>query len=142
MSMNKKDLFKDRTPEEIEEMLRSNRDIIEHDTRRVEFLPGEIQQFKNDLADSSATLFELSAELDRVKARFKEQMKPHQKTIARCAQSLAEKTYEAELELFGIADHEGGTMDFYNIAGEYIYSRPLKAAERQASIHNLNHKTA
>jgi len=65
-------------------------------------------------------------------------MKPHKKTVARCSQALSEKTYEAEVQLFGIADHNTGTMDFYNITGEFIYSRPLRATERQASIHSLN----
>lgn len=136
-SLDKKDLFKGRTASEIDDMLRTNRDIVEFDSRRIPFLPGEIAIFKDDLADASANLFELSAELDKIKKKFKDAMKPHQKQVARCAQALSEKTYEAEVELFGIADHGTGTMDFYNIAGEFIYSRPLRGTERQATIHSI-----
>lgn len=134
---DKKDLFKGRNQYEVAEMLNSNRDVLETDSRRIAFLPGELQQFEKDLGESSATLYELNTELDKVKARIKELAKPHKKTVARCAQALSEKTYEAEVQLFGIADHNTGTMDFYNIGGEFIYSRPLKSTERQASIHSI-----
>lgn len=135
--IDKKDLFKGRNPSEIDDMLRANRDIVEIDTRRLAFLPGEIAIFKDELADATAQVWEMQKELDKIKKRFKEAMKPHQKQVARCAQALSEKTYEAEVELFGIADHGTGTMDFYNIAGEFIYSRPLRGTERQATIHSI-----
>lgn len=135
--MSKTDLFKDKKPRDIIEALESNAYTTEKQTVRIPFMQGEIEQFKNRLAEASASNFEIEFEKKKVTSKFDEQLKPLRKEISECSKALSDKTYESEETLFGLANYEDGTMDFYNDKGEFINSRPLRASEGQASIHSL-----
>ncbi len=139
---NKTDLFKGQKPGDVLEALESNAYLKEKTQVQLPLTQGEIDQLSDQLAISAGALYGVTEEKARADKKFKALMDPLKKEVARCSKALHEKSYEVDAVLYGLANFEDGTMDFYDEKGQYISSRRLKSSERQGSIHTLTTKTA
>lgn len=142
MTVKKTDLFKDKKPGDILEMLEANAYSKEATQVQLPYTPGEVEKISDQLATASGNLYGLQEEKARLDAKYKKLMDPLKKEVTRCSKALYDKTYEVDAVVYGLANYDDGTMDYYDEKGNFIRSRALKASERQGSVHSLMNKTA
>jgi hypothetical protein len=102
---------------------------------------------REQLADNSIKYFELSEELKKKKAEFKEQMEPLTRDNQQIMQELKTGQAENDGELFFVPNYEPrkdfpkGSMEIYDDKGYLISERRLQPGEQQDRLHFIKPET-
>jgi len=102
------------------------------------YSPGELQMFKDDYCALMEAFTGVEDELKELSSPLKERMKDLKAQAKIFMEKLKSKCEKTEGEIFGFDNQEDGTMDYYDIHGEYISSRRLFPNERQIKLRATN----
>lgn len=137
--MAKDDLFKGMDKREILTMLRTNAHFVQNNVETtMPLTEEEIQEYKDNLAVSSAERHKIEAEKTAVLEKFKEQLSPHKKVIAETSKILANGHKIVVTDLYALQDYDNDRMVFYTPDGEIHSTRRLRSNEKESiSIKKL-----
>jgi hypothetical protein len=104
------------------------------------FTPSEMDEMKDNLADKSIELNALEEDYEEIKSDHKAKTKPIKKAISGLLENIKAKGQTISEEVYQINDYENNRALFYNKEGEEVFSRPLKADEKQTTIYSMARK--
>src|SRR3990167_499592 len=102
------------------------------------YSPGELQIFKDDYCRIMESFSNAEDELAELSMPLKEKMKALKSQAKEFMQKLKSKCEKTEATIYGFDNQEDRTMDYYDIAGEYVSSRRLLPNERQIKLRAAN----
>jgi hypothetical protein len=127
----------DAHPEERRRVMSDTADKKETGTYIKVLSEEEIYERRELLADSSIKLREISEEKKAVLADFKAKEDPVKKQIDNVLTQLKTGQEDRIGDLYLMANHTDGVMEYFDNDGNFIKSRRLKPEERQGKIYNL-----
>lgn len=129
-----KEVLEGKSPEKRLEILRANADKVEQQKVKTNYTEQQMAEMKVEAMASSIELVKLDKAKKKAAKKFNDQIKPLKESSEELLLSIDKGYYEAEQEVFGIANQEAGMMEFFDMEGEMISSRPLLKSERQLKI--------
>jgi hypothetical protein len=130
-------------PEEVRaEYLEANADSIEEIGYVRKFSNEELDELKQELAESSIEINDIEEEKKGVVDRFKKRVEPLQKGVKTNLKKIKEKSEFVKENCYKFTYQEQGMVGYYNDRGELVSSRPLRGDERQGRIFPLRTGTA
>lgn len=105
------------------------------------YSPEEVTEKKQELAEKSIRVGDITDEIKNVTAPLKAEKKVIEnevKDIRAKIRAKGETNYE---QVYFFDDQENGLMNAYDVQGKFLYSRPLTPGEKQRSIHTMDSKT-
>lgn len=134
-----KKLFeKEKDPNQRAQLIESNAYCTEKTIVRRPYSPNELQQFKDDYCLLMEGFTSVEEELKELSQPLKERMKDFKSQAKTFMDKLKSKCEKTEGMIYGFDNQEDGTMDFYDIHGEYISSRRLFPNEKQTKLKAIN----
>jgi hypothetical protein len=115
--------------------------VVENFSYFKKFTPAEMDEMKDNLADKSIELNALQEEFDEVKSLHKDKTKPIKKAISGLLTNIKAKGQTIVEEVYQINIQEENRAYFYNQAGEEVFSRPLKADEKQKTLFSIERES-
>jgi hypothetical protein len=115
-------------------LLADNADAIEEIGYSRRFTPDELNERKEELADTSISISEIDEEKKASDAAFKLRRKPLDERKATLIEELKTKSQFVREECYKFIYHEERMVGFYNADGELVSSRPLMPHEMQRTI--------
>ena len=115
-------------------LLEHNADAIEEIGYSRRFTPDELNERKEELADTSISISEIDEEKKASDAGFKLRRKPLDERKATLIEELKTKSQFVREECYKFIYHEERMVGFYNADGELVSSRPLMPQEMQKTI--------
>jgi hypothetical protein len=97
----------------------------------------EMAALRFNLESESIKLANLQDELVAFRNQLNASIKKHKAEVRSILYSLRNRTESVTGEVFLVADHELGRMQYVTPTGEIIYHRPLTAPERQGNVFKL-----
>jgi hypothetical protein len=131
-------LFQDQPLEERRRILRDSADKIEETTYLKPLSEDELSVRREAFTEGSIKLGQMEDELEEVKEKYKEKMKPLKDQNKEVLYELKHRQAAVTGPLFLIADHDEGMMGTYDENGELISSRKLRPEEKQLTINHLS----
>lgn len=119
---------------ERERFLKDNCDQVVEKGYMKPFESGELQKFKDDLAEVSIELNDIEEEKKDAMFIFKEKAKPLNEERAELLKNIKQKSVFVSENCFKFIDRDEKMVGFYNSEGLLIESRPANADELQLSI--------
>lgn len=136
--VNGPDLFQDEPIEKRPELLESNAHSVVIENVKRDFSDEELQTMKDELADESIIRRDKQSELREITKTYKAEINKLNVTINSKIADLKAKSFTVTNEkVFLLDDQDNGVMNAYDGAGQFLYSRPLKRAEKQTKVHSL-----
>lgn len=133
--MKKEKLFsEDLTSAERLQILKDNCEKSENFTYSKPLTPEELSVAKDTYSQNAIKLNALNSELDDVKKEFKEKMKPIEIEQSKTLEIIKHQAEVVNEEVFLMANHEAGDMEYYNSSGDMVYTRKLMPQERQTRM--------
>jgi hypothetical protein len=126
---------------ERERFLKDNCDQVVEKGYMKPFESGELQKFKDDLAEVSIALNDIDEEKKEVMSVFKEKSKPLNEEMKELLMNIKQKAVFVSENCFKFIDRDEKMVGFYNSEGLMIESRPANADELQLSIFTGVSKT-
>jgi len=115
-------------------LLESNCDAIEELGYTRRFTPEELNERKEELADTSIRISDVEAEKKDADAVFKTRLKPLKSRKTELIEQLKTQTEFVREDCYKFIDHDERLVGFYNSDGELVSSRPIMAQEMQKTI--------
>ena len=115
-------------------LLADNADAIEEIGYSRRFTPDELNERKEELADTSIYISEIDEEKKASDAEFKLRRKPLDERKATLIEELKTKSQFVREECYKFIFHEERMVGFYNQDGELVSSRTLMPQEMQRTI--------
>lgn len=130
-------LFQNLSEEDRIKNLEANADSVEEFGYMRTFTNDELDEFKQELAESSIEINDIEEEKKEIVDGFKKRMEPLQKVVKTNLKRIKEKSEFVKEDCFKIIDRVEGAVGYYNNRGELVSSRPLRGDERQGRIFPL-----
>lgn len=132
--MNKKQLFKDETPNQRKQMLEDN--CLRKETTEVEhsFTPDEKEEMKNEFSELSINIDGYNDELKKARKKHREKTTAIKEEAQLLITKLRVGSEKREKELYLMPDYENSIMEFYDESGAFVSSRKMKPNEKQLTI--------
>ena len=111
--------------------------VVENFSYFKKFTPAELEEMKDELAEKSIELNAIEADFRDVKKMHKDRVKPIKNAVVSILGHIKDKGITVVEEVYQINDHESNRAFFYNSNGEEVFSRPLKADEKQKTIFSI-----
>ncbi len=124
-------LFSGYSPNEREQLLRDNANAIEEKGYMKPFSDDEVNEQKDNLAQTVISISQIEQEKKDVNADFKARLKPLETEKKTLLEHIKNKSEYVVEDCFKIIDHETEMVGYYNKDGLLIESRPIRANERQ-----------
>jgi hypothetical protein len=135
-------LFPDKDEATRLELMKDNCTSTDIDLVKEFFTEEELTSMKAELSEVAIERDATEDELKEVSKGFRDKikgMKQHEKALLK---DLKNKYVASTQSVYHFADHDLGLMATYNKRGELIAQRKLRPNERQATIFEMNAKTA
>lgn len=117
--------------------LKDNCDNVEPFGYTRNFTQEEMDAMKDNLAEVSIELDQLSIEKKEVVAEIKSKIKPKERVKADLLTKIREKSEFVKEDCFKFIDQEAGKVGYYNSEGVLVYERGIKPDERQTRMFAL-----
>ncbi|MBO6117334.1 MAG: hypothetical protein J6P44_02200 [Bacteroidales bacterium] len=114
--------------------LKDNCDEVVEKSYYKQFTNQQMQDFKEDLADTEIQLNGIEREFEVVKSDFKGRMKPLKERKDKIVENIRMKSEFVREQCYKFIDQESKQVGFYNEDGDLIEERPAMADELQATI--------
>lgn len=98
----------------------------------------ELAITREEHANASILIDELTEQFANVKARHKEEIKPIQQKRKTAIAAIRQKAVQITGRVWKLPDHDNMMMHFVTDDGQVLSSRPMLPQERQYRINNLN----
>lgn len=121
--------------------LNDNCDKVEEKGYMKKYTPEEIQAMKEDLAETSIKINDISIEKKEFLNSIKERLNPLSAHRATLLKGIKEKAVFVNEKCYKFIDQEEREALFYNSEGDLIEKRPAFPDELQGSIFQVNRKT-
>lgn len=102
------------------------------------YSPEELRIFKDDYCALMESFTSKEDELKELSTPLKEQMKELKSQAKDFMEKIKSKCEKTEATIYGFDNQTDGTMDYYDINGEYVSSRRLMPTERQLKFKVIN----
>lgn len=127
-------LAQDYTGESRERFLKDNCDKVEEIGYMKPFTAEELDDMKNELAETSIQINDIEEKKKAQMEVIKEQMKPLLEQKAELLTNIKQKSQYVNENCFKFIDYTEGMVGYYNSEGELVECRPIRADERQLTI--------
>jgi len=97
----------------------------------------QIDEFKNQLAETSISINDKEEEIREITKSLKDELKPLKEDRSKLLKNIKEKSEFVNEELFKFIDHENGNVGYYDNSGILRSERKIYAEERQTTIFRL-----
>jgi len=115
-------------------LLDANCDAIESLGYTRRFTPEELNDRKDELAETSISISEIEEEKRSVDVSFKARRKPLDERKTELLSALKNKSEFVTEDCYKFIDYDERWVGFYNSEGELIFDRPIKPQEMQKTI--------
>ena len=115
-------------------LLADNCDAIDKIGYTRRFEPEELDQRKNELAETSISISEIEEEKKAADSGFKLRRKPLDDRKAQLLSDLKNKSEYVTEDCYKFIDHDARMVGFYNSEGELVSSRSIYPEEMQKTI--------
>lgn len=133
-------LGQDIREEDRAQFLADNCDAVENIGYTRRFTPEELNQKKEELANTSIQINDIEEEKAAAMSAFKERLKPLDKDKKVLLTEIKKKSEFVEEDCYKFIDHDSRIVGYYNKLGELVSSRPIMPQEMQKTIF-MNRKT-
>lgn len=123
------------------EMLKANCRASDTQFVKVYFSDNDLEEMRANLSELAIIKNDQEEELKELSRDLKKSIKTQNEKIKSILRFLKDKYDLQEQEVYEFDDQENKLMLTYNAEGVLINSRPLRPAERQTTLLNIN-KTA
>lgn len=130
----KKRLFENYSKSERIQALRDNAERAEDFSYFREYEPEELDMIKDQYFQDVMELQHHEDELKEAKDTFKANADPIKKRMQTTIVEIRTKGRHVTEQVYLLADHDSGMMEYYNENGEMIHSRRMLPDERQLRI--------
>lgn len=134
-------MFQDKSPEERLILLKDNCDAVEDFNYLKKLTSEELVKAKSDLAEVSIEISDIVSEKKQVMKVFAERLKDPADTLSHLQKLVKRRGAEVNEPCYKFIDHQLGTANYYNEAGERVSFRSLLPSEEQATIFNIHTQT-
>jgi len=114
--------------------LNDNADSVEKKGYMKKFTDEDIVDFKNNLSETDIQINDIEEEKKEVVNVFKLKLKPLQTQRQKLLKDLKHKAEFVTEECYKFIDNETRMVEYYNVEGELIETRPANADELQRNI--------
>jgi hypothetical protein len=116
------------------ELLEANCDAVEEVGYTRQFTPEELNERKEDLADTSISISEIENEKKQANDDFKSRLKPLEERKTTLLTELKTKSEFVKEECYKFICHDERMVGYYNSEGELVDKRPIRPQEMQKTI--------
>ena len=127
-------IFQDVSKSERVQLLQNNAERRESFSYSRPFTAQELENMKDDFAQKSIRLSEITDELDGIKEQFKAVMKPIKEETSKLLSGIKLKTAVVTEDVFLLSNHDDGTMEYRNEEGYLVHFRKFLPEERQLKL--------
>ena len=135
-----KQILKDSSSVEREQMLRASANGIEKFTFQRELELGEVQELQSGLSQKLIAIDQEDQKLKIAKEAYKAIVKPKREEVRGDLQKIRTQMEEVTEEVFLMKDLREQKMGYYSKEGKLVFERSLKADEMQYSITDYANK--
>jgi hypothetical protein len=114
--------------------LNDNADSVEKKGYMRKFTEDDIVDFKNNLSETDIQINDIEEEKKEVVNVFKLKLKPLQNQRQKLLKDLKHKAEFVTEECYKFIDTETRMVEYYNVEGEMIETRPANADELQRNL--------
>ena len=125
-----KELFKEMSPSERIEHLRSNADGVEHRIYFEELSEEQLIQKRSTFAQKSIQIAKIEDRKKEAVDKFKIELKPLQEENKTLLTEIKTGNVEKEGDVYKMIDYDMATVGYYSEAGNLIEQRPATVQER------------
>jgi len=126
--------YQDVPQDERESMLEANCDQQDEMPIQKHFTPEEINEMRKQHVDNSIAIKRKMEEFKKFKAEIDAFIKPLAEENTYLLQNVRTGYVEVTKQVYIFGDHETGMMNYYDNAGELVYSRRMMPHEKQLKI--------
>ncbi len=101
------------------------------------FVDSETEKMKDDFINRQVSITLLKEQLDAVKEEFKAKIKPLEQSQSETLTQIRSGFVEELKEVFLVPDFENGVMQYFTEDGTEVFSRKLRADEKQTNFLKL-----
>lgn len=98
------------------------------------FTEDELSEKKDNLSKNFIDLDRKEDELDEIKEKFKQEMKPMKQRHMLLIKDIKQGFEDNEVEVYYVPDYDKGMMELYSTDGEKLHERKLTVSEKQQEM--------
>lgn len=98
------------------------------------FTKSDIQDMKDELAETSIEINEIELEKKSISESFKARMKPLATQKSSLLEKIKNRSEYVKEDCYKIIDHNEGRVGYYNASGLLIEDRSIRPEERQGNL--------
>ncbi len=134
-------MFIKESPEERKQMLEDNCYNKEEMDFTREYNSDDLEKLKHEYSQDMIFLAKKQEDLDQIKKDFKGDMDPIKLEAGTKLRGIRSRNKEVCETVYAFDDQKNKIMEFYDLEGKMVYSRPLTQNERQLQLKAINNET-